>query len=140
MATKLYLGKIPICVRSLNEGFLGRVEPVRGGAEERDYDLDPVEMRDAPEFETLSDADAIAAQQEQERNESSLFHMYMREEPAKRWLLDQNGDGYCWGYSTGDAFMFDRLKQNLTDASLPFVVINPHATCAIIKRDRKSVV
>lgn len=132
--SKLYLGKIPICYRNLNEGFLGRVEPVRGGAEERDYDLDPVEMNDSPDaIQTLSDADAIAAQQEQERNESSLFHMYMRQEPSRRWILDQNGHGYCWSYSPGDAFMFDRLKQNI-DGDGPQLIINPHATAAIIMK------
>lgn len=124
----LYLNKIPICRRSLNEGFLGNPEPVRDGAIERDFDIDPVEMNDSPDaIVPLSEADAIAAQQEQEKNESSLFHMYMRS--ADKWLLDQNGHGYCWAYSTGDAFMFDRLKQNL-----PFIKINPHATAAIIMK------
>lgn len=128
---KLYLGKIPIVYRDLNEGFLGNPEPVRGGAVERDYDVDPVEMRASPdEIVTLSEADAIAAQQEQEKNESSLFHMYMRQEQSRRWTLDQNGHGYCWAYSDGDAVMFDRLKQNI-DGDGPQVVINPHATAAI---------
>mgnify|MGYP000467467392 CR=1 FL=1 len=136
MPRTLYLGKIPVCYRDLNEGFLGNPEPVRGGAVERDYDADPVEMRDAPSFDVLSDADAIAAQQEQEKNESSLFHMYMRQEPARQWLLDQNGHGYCWAYSTGDAMMFDRMKQNLIADGAPPVIINPHATAAIIKRGR----
>lgn len=137
MAAKLYLGKIPICVRSLDEGFLGNPEPVRGGAVERDYDIDPPLMSDSPDgMQVLSDADAIAAQQEQERNESSLFHMYMRQEPSHRWLLNQNGHGYCWAYSTGDAFMFDRLKQNLIADGAPPVIINPHATAAIIKGGR----
>jgi hypothetical protein len=131
MAAKLYLGKIPICVRKLDEGFLGNPEPVRGGAVERNYDEDPPLMSDSPDgLESLSDADAIAAQQEQEKNESSLFHMYMRA-GENRWILDQNGHGYCWAYSTGDAVMFDRLKQNL-----PYLKINPHATAAIIKGGR----
>lgn len=125
----LYLGKIPIC-RNLNDGFLGNPEPVRFGAIERDYDIDPPEMGDSPDgIVPLSDDDAIAAQQDSIKHESSLFHMFMRS--AEKWLLDQNGDGYCWGYSTGDAVMFDRLKQGL-----PFIKINPHATCAIIKRGR----
>lgn len=129
---QLYLGMIPICRNRLDEGFLGNPEPVRGGAIERDYDIDPPEMGDSPDgIETLEEAAAIAAQQKQIEDESSLFHTFLRQPVSEQWLLDQNGDGYCWGYSTGNTVMFDRMKQNL-----PFVKINPHATCAIIKRGR----
>jgi len=132
MAAKLYLDKIPIIYRDLNEGFLGNLEPVRGGAIERDYDIDPPSVGDSPDaIVTLSEADAIAAQQEQVKNESSLFHMYMRLPKEEQWLLDQNGHGYCWAYSTGNAMMFDRMRQNL-----PPVKLNPHATAAIIKGGR----
>lgn len=132
MAAKLYLNCIPIIYRDLNEGFLGNIEPVRGGAVERDYGVDPVAVGDSPDgMQTLSEADAIEAQQEQLKNESSLFHMYMRLPKEQQWLLDQNGQGYCWAYSTGNALMFDRMKQNL-----PFVKLNPHATASIIKGGR----
>lgn len=128
MATKTYLG-MPVIYRDLNEGFTAGAEPVSRGAVERDYDVDPVAVGDSPDgMQVLSDDDAIAAQQEQERNESSLFHMFMRRDPAGQWLLDQNGQGYCWAYSTGNALMFDRMRQNL-----PYVKLNPHATAAIIK-------
>jgi hypothetical protein len=41
-----------------------------------------------------------------------------------------------FAYATGDAMMFDRMKQNLIADGAPPVIINPHATAAIIKRGR----
>lgn len=128
----LYLDKIPIIRSSLDEGFVNRTGDTASyatGAIPRDYDVDPVEMGDSPDgMKLLSDDEAIAAHDQQDRDESSLLHMFLRN-PFEQ--LDQNGDGYCWAYSTGHCIMLDRLKQNL-----PYVRINPHATAAIIKKGR----
>lgn len=130
MSRELYLGTIPVIRNRLDEGFLGNPVPVRGGAIDRDYDADPVAMSDAPDgIELLSDDECIARQQSQEVNQSSLMHLYMRGGRPAFPLLDQNGHGYCWAYSTGHAVMLDRLKQNL-----PPIRINPHATAAIIMK------
>lgn len=130
---ELWEGKVPIIRRSLNEGWLGDPEPVRDGAIERDYEIDPPSMGDSPaSMQVISDPqEQIERWKEQHANKSSLFHMYFRDDKPAFKLLDQNGHGYCWAYSTGHCVMFDRLKQNL-----PMVRINPHATAAIIKRGR----
>lgn len=126
---ELWEGKVPIIRRSLNEGFLGNPEPVREGCVERDYDEDPVAMGDSPAAMQIVQPDQWDSEWTvQNAAGSSLYHRFLRE-PFQ--LLDQNGHGYCWAYSTGHAIMFDRLKQNL-----PLVRINPHATAAIIKKGR----
>jgi len=42
--------------------------------------------------------------------------------------LDQNGQGYCWAYSTGMALMMTRVVSNL-----PYVRLSPHAVACKIK-------
>lgn len=127
---QLWEGKVPIIRRSLDEGWLGNPEPVRGGCEERDYDVDPVEMNDAPSaMQVITDPqEQIERCKENHANKTSFFHMFFRGDVPAFKLLNQNGHGYCWAYSTGHCVMFDRLKQNL-----PLIRINPHATAAIIK-------
>lgn len=125
-------GKIPVIRRSLNEGFLRGVGDMTTGAIPRDYDEDPVLMNDSPASMTLMTDDELdAAYASHEANQSSLVHMFLRGGQPAFDLLDQNGHGYCWSYSTGHAIMFDRMKQNL-----PLVRLNPHATAAIIKKGR----
>lgn len=65
---------------------------------------------------------------EQEREESSLEHIYLR---AGWENLDQNGDGYCWSYSVGHTQMICRSRDNQ-----PYVRLNPHGPAAIIKGGR----
>ncbi len=127
---EFFHGKIPIIRQSLNEGFLrSGYSAGATGAIPRDYDVDPVEMGDSPAgLKVLSDAELKEAFEEQENAQSSLEHMFLRTGSPAFELLDQNGNGYCWAYSTGHCVMLDRLKQNL-----PMVRINPHATAAIIK-------
>lgn len=120
---------VPIIRNSLNEGFLGNREPVAFGCVERDYDIDPPEMGDSPAAMEIIEEDRWDEEWEiQNDAQSSLYHKFLRD-PFP--LLDQNGHGYCWSYSTGHCIMFDRLKQNL-----PPLRINPHATAAIIKGGR----
>jgi hypothetical protein len=128
-----YKGIIPIVRRNLNEAFL-RAAPgsLATGCVPRDYDLDPVEMRDSPAGMALIDESEYDARyDEAEKTESSLEHLFLRGGRPAFEFLDQNGHGYCWAYSTGHCLMLDRLKQNL-----PVARINPHATAAIIKRGR----
>lgn len=131
---EFYKGKIPIIRRSLNDGFVRGTpdaEPARGCVP-RDFDVDPVVMRDSPSAMKLIDpSEDDARYDEQEAQESSLEHIFLRGGAAAFVNLDQNGHGYCWAYSTGHAVMLDRLKQNL-----PVIRINPHATAAIIKGGR----
>jgi len=105
----------------------GNVTPVRGGHDPNQYVPD---MMAAPNgMKTYSESELDALYDEQERAESSLEHLYLRE-----WVgpcLDQNGDGYCWAYSTGGAVMMRRLALHL-----PFVRLNPHSVAAIIKGGR----
>lgn len=130
----LYKGRIPIIRRSLDEGFLrnGDVGEMSTGCIPRDYDIDPVAMSDSPAGMKLYDpSEYDAVFDEQEEQESSLEHIYLAGgKPAFR-LLDQNGHGACWAYSTGHAIMLDRMKRNYAP-----IRINPHATFAIIKRGR----
>ncbi len=129
-----YKGKIPICTRSLDEGFLRGDAPadLGFGCVPRDYAADPVAMGDSPAaMKLIPENEWDARFDEDEANESSLEHLFLRGGKPAFELLDQNGHGYCWAYSTGHAIMLDRLKQNL-----PIVRINPHATAAIIKGGR----
>lgn len=95
---------------------------------------EPTQFGDPPTSMTVfpeSELEARIAYQDETK--SSLEHLYLGEGLAspKFVNLDQNGDGYCWAYSTGSALMLSRLKANLT-----LLRLNPHATAAIIKRGR----
>jgi C1A family cysteine protease len=92
----------------------------------RDYATDPPEMFAQPEGMPLiprSEWDARIA--EQDANESSLEHIWRR---SGQRSLDQNGQGYCWAYSTGAAVMLTRMAANL-----PVVRVSPHAVACKIK-------
>lgn len=129
---ELYKGKIPIIRSSLNEGFIRGVpdEEPSYGCVARDYTVDPVEMRDSPTaMKVYEDSEIDAVYDEQERDQSSLEHLFLRGGAAAFEYLDQNGDGHCWAYSTVHAIMMDRLIRNL-----PPVRLNPHAIAAILRR------
>ena len=68
---------------------------------------------------------------EQDALQSSLEHIYLGGSGGtpKFVNLDQNGNGYCWAYSTSQATMLGRLRDNM-----PHVRLNPHSVAAIIKR------
>lgn len=113
----LYKGKIPIVYRSLNEGFVRGTpaEALAFGCVPRDYDVDPVEMRDSPSEMTLIDPSEYDARyDEAEETESSLEHLYLRGGVVPAFqFLDQGQFPDCWAHSTAHCLMFDRLKQNL---------------------------
>jgi hypothetical protein len=128
-----YKGTIPILddavavdrdVLNPDTGFKGLVP--------RDYNLYPQEFMGSPdEMDVIPESEWDARFDEQEATESSLEHIYLRGGQPAFTNLDQNGDGYCWAYSTGHALMLTRLRDNL-----PLVRLNPHATAAIIKGGR----
>lgn len=130
-----YKKRIPIIRRSLDEGFLQRgavADPNAFGCIPRDYNIDPVLFGDSPaEMKLYEPSDWDAVFDEQEDTESSLEHIFVNDGETAFDLLDQNGHGYCWSYSTGHAIMLDRMKRNF-----PPIRINPHATAAIIKGGR----
>lgn len=79
-------------------------------------------------MKTYSPNDWDALYDEQEAKQNSLEHIYLR----GNWPnLNQNGHGYCWGYSVAQALMLKRMAMNL-----PFVRLNPHSVCSIIKGGR----
>lgn len=118
MAVELYKGKIPIIRRSLNEGFIRGDAPkpdeLSTGAIPRDFDLDPVVMGDSPSAMKLYDeSEWDALFDEQEAQESSLEHLYLRGGKPAFEFLDQNGFPDCWAHSTAHAMMLNRMVQNL---------------------------
>ncbi len=93
----LYRGKIPIITRDLNEGFLRGVPgPVSFGCVPRDYDIDPLEMRDNPAtMPMVPESDWDARFDEDDANETSLEHLYLRGDKPAFSFLDQNGFPDC---------------------------------------------
>lgn len=107
--------------------------PYMTGLIPRDYAEFPRTMFDPPsQIKTYSESEWDALYDEEEELQSSLEHLYLQGRDQPVFVnLDQNGDGYCWAYSTGHAIMLERLRANQ-----PLIRINPHATAAIIKRGR----
>ena len=100
----------------------------------RDYAMDPQEMFAPPgDMVLIPESEWDARFDEQEELQSSLEHIYLSGPNGGPAFvnLDQNGHGFCWAYSTGQAIMIDRLKRNL-----PLARLNPHATASIIKHGR----
>jgi hypothetical protein len=108
-------------------------EGVGFGAVPRDYSIDPPEMFQHPsEMVLIPESEDDARFDEEEATKSSLEHLYLQGGNTPAFpLLDQNGHGYCWAYSTGHAIMIERMKQGA-----PLVRLNPHSVAAIIKGGR----
>ena len=131
---ELYKGSIPIIDTDGPENEMLRPKGATFGLVPRDYLLDPESLFAPPsEMTLIPESEWDARFDEQERLGSSLEHIYLSGPGGSpRFVnLDQNGNGYCWAYSTGHAIMLDRLRRNL-----PMVRLNPHATAAIIKKGR----
>lgn len=123
---ELYKGKIPIIRRSLNEGFIRGASPeeLSYGAIPRDFDIDPVAMGDSPAGMVLHDpSEYDALYDEQEAQESSLEHIFLRGDKPAFVNLDQNGFPDCWAHSTAHTIMFDCMKQNLPIPKLNAVAV-----------------
>lgn len=99
----------------------------------RDYAIYPPMMFRSPpaDMPLIPESEWDARIDEQEERESSLEHIFNRvaqQVGVSVPFLHQNGHGYCWAYSTGNATMLDRAARNI-----PYVRLNPHAVAAIIK-------
>lgn len=125
---EFYKGQIPI-LDPVNVADRDTLHQGVKGLVPRDYDQYPQEFFGAPdEMDVIPKAEWDARFDEQEAEQSSLEHLFLRGGKPAFVNLDQNGDGYCWAYSVGHALMLTRLRDNL-----PLVRLNPHATAAIIK-------
>lgn len=128
-----FRGSIPI----IDDTSYGLAYPTGAafGAVPRDYDADPVDVRQSPDGLTLiPESEWDARYDEQEATKSSLEHLFLPngpDGPPAFVNLDQNGHGYCWAYSTGHAVMLDRLVRGYEAVRL-----NPHSVAAIIKGGR----
>lgn len=96
----------------------------------RDYSVDPPEMFDPPSQMTLiprSEWDARI--QEQEEQKSSLWHLRQKAADGEQMpTLDQNGQGYCWAYSTTRCVMYTRAMANQ-----PYIRLSAHAIGCMVK-------
>ena len=73
----------------------------------------------------MSDDEIEAAIKRQAEEKSSPKDVFFREGMA---ALDQNGQGYCWAYSTTSGVMLSRVI-----AGLPYVRLSAHMVACIIK-------
>ena len=104
------------------------------GLVERDYTKNPVGCYSSapawsPDAPTIPRSEWSDRIKEMERTKSRLSDLRMignggRPIPS----LDQNGQGYCWAYSTTAAMMMLRLKQGL-----PYVRLSAHAVGCKVK-------
>jgi hypothetical protein len=102
------------------------------GAVPRDYAVQPETVGDDPSgLKIIDPSEWDARYDEQEAQQSSLEHLYLRGGKPAFENLDQNGHGYCWAYSTAQATILNRLRDNQ-----PHVRLNPHSVAAIIKKGR----
>lgn len=104
------------------------------GYEPRNWDTHPQTMYAQPdEMGLIPESEWDARFEEQEKEQSSLEHMFFRDGSNKPAFinLDQNGHGYCWAYSVGSCMMMDRVKTNS-----PVPRLNPHSVAAIVKNGR----
>lgn len=129
-----YKGAIPIIGDGVAGDALYHPGQVSYGLVPRDYRAYPETMFDQPsQISIIPESEWDARYDEQEAQQSSLEHLYLSGPGGAPVFvnLDQNGHGYCWAYSTGQALMLLRLAMNQ-----PLVRLNPHATAAIIKGGR----
>lgn len=134
-AREYYKGNIPIFDLS-KEREVAKVNPLgaKSGCVPRDWDEYPEAMMAGPDSITdIPESEWDAYWDEQEEQESSLEHIFMRGGKPAFVNLDQDGDGDCWAYSTGHAVMLNWLRNNVYQhGSVPR--INPHYVATVLKR------
>lgn len=92
----------------------------------RDYATYPAEMFDPPsDMELIPRSEWSDRIKEKEQQKSRLSDI--RQGPS----LDQNGQGYCWAYSTTSCVMLLRARGNQ-----PYVRLSAHGVACIIKSFR----
>lgn len=130
-----YRGEIPI-IDCSKERNLAVVNPlgVGAGLVQRDFDAEPHNTYGAPpsELTVIQKTDWDAYYDEQEEQQSSLEHLFLRGGEAAFVNLDQGRDGDCWAYSTGHALMFQYLRDGVPKAELPR--LSPHFIATYLKR------
>lgn len=106
---------------------------VHRGLVPRDYSAQPVGSSpleyDAVEMPLIPRSEWSARIKEMEATKSRLSDIRrtaMSGGPMPSY--DQNGQGYCWAYSTGSAIMLARAAMNQ-----PYVRLSPHAVACKIK-------
>lgn len=130
MALELWNG-IPVITspRQLDAAFVAQDSP--DNEMRRGYDPDSYvpDMHASPTDMPLTPASEDDARfEEQEATESSLHHLHVR---SGQPCLDQNGQGFCWAYSTAQSIMLSRLRMNQ-----PYVRLSAHAVACKIKNFR----
>lgn len=81
------------------------------------------------EIELIPESEWDARYDEQEANQSSLEHLYLRGGQPAFVNLDQGQDGDCWAYSSCHAWMLNRLKHYGETPRL-----NPHFIARYLQR------
>lgn len=129
-----YKGAIPILDADKDGHDMFHPAGQMKGLVPRDYSIDPPSMFAQPDqMKVIDPTEWDARYDASEEAKDSLEHIYLggpNGEPRFE-NLDQNGQGFCWAYSTGHSIMLDRLVQGL-----PIVRLNPHAAALIIKNGR----
>lgn len=99
----------------------------------RDYRTYPKEMFDPPsDMPLIPRSEWDARIDEQEERQSSLEHIRLTGNNGQPIpSLDQNGQGFCWAYSTTMAVMLLRAVMNQ-----PYVRLSAHAVACKIKNFR----
>jgi hypothetical protein len=88
------------------------------------------EMKALPsEIKIIPHSEWDARIDEQEEQKSSLEHIRATMADGKKHVsLDQNGQGFCWAYSTGQSLIYARGA-----AHMPYRRFSPHAVACKIK-------
>lgn len=109
---------------------LSHPKGMKFGLTPRDYSKEPEGMFAPPDqLSVVPQSEWDARYDEQEATESSLEHLFLRGGTPAFTNLDQNGDGDCWAYSTGQSMMLNYLKAG------GFVPrLNPHFIATYLKR------
>jgi hypothetical protein len=127
---EFYKGKIPIIDFDGGRTDLSHPKGVGYGYVPRDYSEFPEEMFAPPsQMQLIPESEWDARYDEQEENESSLEHIFLRGGKPAFVNLDQNGDGDCWAYSNGSAKMLADLRDGK-----PVRRLNPHFIATYLKR------
>lgn len=125
-----YKGTIPIFDDATSSDHFFPVGVGRGYTE-RDYANHPEPMFAQPDtMQLIPESEWDARYDEQEATKSSLEHLFLGADGQSPAFvnLDQNGQGFCWAYSTAQAIMLTRLRMGL-----PTVRLSAHAVACKIK-------
>lgn len=101
------------------------------GYVQRDFSITPPDTFAPPsDMQEIPESEWDARFDEQEQQGSSLQHIRMRSGPNGGHIpsLDQNGQGYCWAYSSTMAVMLARAA-----AGLPYKRLSAHGVACKVK-------